>query len=81
MNEEINLAPGEGKIIEENGRPIAAYNDNGQIKKMSAKCPHKSCNVAWHSSQKDWYCPCHGSRFTPTGQVTKGPATEDLRSL
>lgn len=80
MNETI-LEPGEGKIVEENGRLVAAYNDNGVIKKMSPKCPHKGCNVAWHSAAKDWYCPCHGSRFQPGGEVTKGPATDNLRPI
>ncbi len=80
MNE-YKIEPGEGKIVQENGRPLAVYNDQGTIKKMSAICPHKGCGVEWHTGEKDWYCPCHGSRFSPTGKLLKGPATRDLDPL
>lgn len=76
-----NLSPGEGKIFIEEGESIAAYNDNGTIKKMSAVCQHAGCLVGWNQEDKTWDCPCHGSRYKATGEVIKGPAKKRLISL
>lgn len=76
-----NLNPGEGKIVTEEGESIAVYNDNGNIKKMSAVCQHAGCLVGWNQKDKTWDCPCHGSRYKATGEVMKGPAKKRLISL
>jgi Rieske Fe-S protein len=39
-------------------------------------CPHRGCAVALNSD--GFICPCHGARFDNLGQVTKGPAEENL---
>ncbi len=46
---------------------------------ISLVCPHLGCTVEVKSSQ--FTCPCHGSRFNPSGEVTRGPAGNPLQSL
>lgn len=73
------LAPGEGGIVRSDGRKVAVYRDeNGAVHAFSAKCTHLGCHVAWNAGEKTWDCPCHGSRFGPTGEVVNGPADRPL---
>lgn len=44
---------------------------------LSAICTHKKCRLD-AESDRSFYCPCHGSTFDPSGQVTAGPARRDL---
>ncbi|MEM7390981.1 MAG: Rieske (2Fe-2S) protein, partial [Verrucomicrobiota bacterium] len=39
-------------------------------------CTHQLCTTIYRESF--YLCPCHGSRFTHAGKVTRGPATRDL---
>jgi cytochrome b6-f complex iron-sulfur subunit len=45
---------------------------------ISAKCTHLGCTVDWQADEQAFVCPCHGSRFAPSGQVTRGPANDPL---
>ena len=70
---------GEGRIIERKGAKVAAYRDPaGQVTLRSATCTHMGCVVDWNIAERTWDCPCHGSRFTPTGDVISGPAEAPL---
>jgi Rieske Fe-S protein len=45
---------------------------------VDAICTHESCTIT--SAAGDIYvCPCHGSRYTRSGQVVGGPAQASLR--
>lgn len=73
------LAPGEGGIVERAGEKLAAYVDErGELHVMSARCTHMGCTVAWNPGERTFDCPCHGSRFGPTGEVVNGPAARPL---
>jgi nucleotide-binding universal stress UspA family protein/nitrite reductase/ring-hydroxylating ferredoxin subunit len=73
------LGPGDGGIIERAGEKLAAYVDpGGALHVMSAKCTHLGCTVAWNPGPKTFDCPCHGSRYGPTGEVVNGPAARPL---
>lgn len=70
---------GEGRIIERDGKKVAAYKDpSGAVTLRSAMCPHMGCAVSWNTAERTWDCPCHGSRFTPTGDLIAGPAEAPL---
>jgi len=73
------LKPGDGMIIGRRGKKVAAFRDaNGNIHRLSPVCTHLGCLVRWNAAESTWDCPCHGSRFKPTGEVIAGPAEEPL---
>jgi glycine/D-amino acid oxidase-like deaminating enzyme/nitrite reductase/ring-hydroxylating ferredoxin subunit len=81
-NDLSDIAIGEGKIVTVDGDQVAAYRDEtGEIRAVSAVCPHLGCIVAWNSGEKSWDCPCHGSRFSCYGEVLHGPAVKSLEKL
>jgi len=70
---------GQARIIQWNGRKVAAYRDEqGATTIRSATCTHMGCVVAWNDAEHTWDCPCHGSRFRPNGDVISGPAETPL---
>jgi len=73
------LKRGQGKILDLRGQRVAAYRDEqGKTTVRSAVCTHMGCTVDWNEAEKTWDCPCHGSRFKPTGEVLAGPAESPL---
>lgn len=77
-----DLMPGQGQVFKQDGRRIAAcMNQQGELHLVSAVCPHLGCIVAWNEAAQTWDCPCHGSRFTASGEVIGGPAERDLEPV
>jgi glycine/D-amino acid oxidase-like deaminating enzyme/nitrite reductase/ring-hydroxylating ferredoxin subunit len=73
------IAPGHGKIVNLDGQKVAAYRDpRGELTLLSPVCTHLKCIVRWNDADQTWDCPCHGSRFKPTGEVFSGPAEKPL---
>ena len=73
------IGPGEGGIVASGDVKVAVYRDRkGRISTRSAKCTHMGCTVRWNPAETTWDCPCHGSRFAPTGEVVNGPAERPL---
>ena len=76
---QTEIEKGEGGIVSVDGRKVAVYrNDDGAVIALSAKCTHMGCTVGWNAADKTWDCPCHGSRYHPTGEVLNGPAAKAL---
>ncbi len=74
------IAMGQGKVVEVDNEKWAVFKDDkGQVHCQSALCTHMDCVVDWNDAEKSWDCPCHGSRFTATGEVIEGPAFEPLQ--
>jgi cytochrome b6-f complex iron-sulfur subunit len=48
---------------------------------MTAICTHLGCLTQYEKEHNRIFCPCHGSRFSLTGEVTTGPAPRPLPRL
>lgn len=46
---------------------------------LTANCTHDACTVDEYQSGT-YECSCHGSQFSTSGAVVRGPATRALRS-
>lgn len=58
---------------------LALVREQGQLLAIRLVCTHLGCTV--NVAPQGMSCPCHGSEFTSTGAVVKGPATEPLEHL
>ncbi|HEX9063113.1 MAG TPA: FAD-dependent oxidoreductase [Clostridia bacterium] len=77
--EDIDIKPGEGKVINVDGERAGAYRDEkGTLHVVDTTCTHMGCELSWNSAEKSWDCPCHGSRFSYEGEVIEGPALRPL---
>lgn len=51
-----------------------------QYQALSSVCTHQACTVSTFDGSR-LTCPCHGSQFSTSGAVTKGPAATALRAF
>ena len=54
---------------------------DGELKVLSAICPHLGCSVSWQKGQDEFVCPCHGGRFAPDGKHISGPPPRGMDPL
>ncbi len=60
--------------------PIAVYRfDEDHYAASYLECTHQQCEVAPEGDYLQ--CPCHGSEFSNTGKLRKGPAEADLKTF
>jgi cytochrome b6-f complex iron-sulfur subunit len=67
--------PGAARSLE--GSNVFLLSDAEGVYAISAACTHLGCIVS-RDAEGYFECPCHGSRFEPTGEVTAGPAPRGL---
>ena len=58
---------------------LVLHKEGQPLRVLSLKCPHLGCYVTQEGDHLA--CPCHGSRFTLTGELKRGPATASLSEL
>jgi glycine/D-amino acid oxidase-like deaminating enzyme/nitrite reductase/ring-hydroxylating ferredoxin subunit len=78
----VELAPGDSKVVKYEDDTIALHKDeHGNLHALHSECTHMKCTIAWNSAENSWDCPCHGARFSVTGEVLTGPASTDLEMV
>jgi cytochrome b6-f complex iron-sulfur subunit len=60
------------------GRPGFVVRTPAGIHAVSGVCTHLGCVVRWQSSRRQFFCPCHGGRFSAEGNVLGGPPPRAL---
>lgn len=73
-------AVGSAALIQfSNGNLLVDRTAQDTFNALSAICTHQGCLITnYDSGNKQFVCPCHGSKFSSTGQVVQGPAPRDL---
>ena len=75
-----DLPVGTSKVLDVNGAKVAVMRvSENEVVAHSAICTHTGCTVEAKGAELD--CPCHGSRFRPTGEVLAGPAEAPLTRI
>lgn len=69
-----DFPPGTIKYFEDQQTYVFADQDG--IFAMSSLCTHLGCVV--NKEEKQFTCPCHGSRYDLAGKVKQGPAPKNL---
>jgi cytochrome b6-f complex iron-sulfur subunit len=59
--------------------PAVLIHNNSGFSALSLVCSHLGCTV--EIKPDDYACPCHGSRYDLSGNVTHGPASSPLPAL
>lgn len=73
------LDPGYGAIVNYKGKRTGAYRDKqGELHFVNLRCPHLGCELEWNQVAQTWDCPCHGSRFSGTGECVSNPAGKGI---
>lgn len=55
--------------------------DGSSYSALTSVCTHTGCDNNWNFDGSVFTCNCHGSRFTASGDVVRGPATSPLEQF
>ena len=53
----------------------------GLLTPTAPRCPHLGCALKYNPEEHSWDCPCHGSRFSESGEVINNPATDNKKKM
>jgi Rieske Fe-S protein len=60
---------------------MLVVNTGSGFSALTSICTHSGCDRQWSLSSNEFVCACHGSRFTTSGAVVQGPASQPLASF
>ena len=64
-------------VANADGKFWLVHTDEG-VRSLYMVCTHLGCLYNWSESNERFECPCHGSKFTLTGDYIEGPAPRSL---
>ena len=71
-------AVGTAALVNASGRAfLVAHTGENTFVAVTAICTHEQCTVSTFQNQI-YECPCHGSQYSTSGSVLRGPATRSL---
>ncbi len=53
----------------------------GLLTPTHPRCPHLGCALKYNKQEHSWDCPCHGSRFSESGELIDNPSTDDKKNI
>jgi cytochrome b6-f complex iron-sulfur subunit len=62
------------------GSFLVAHTAQDTFTALTAICTHEGCTISGYESST-YTCPCHGSQFSTSGGVLRGPAGRSLQSF
>jgi cytochrome b6-f complex iron-sulfur subunit len=76
----VNIGPGdlEQHNTSNNGVLATDYPQTQGLKALYKICVHLGCLYKWVPTTHRFECPCHGSKYLPTGVRVDGPARRNL---
>lgn len=75
-----DIRRGDAKVVMYGGKRCGVYkSEEGKLYVVSARCPHMGCALSFNKADKTWDCPCHGSRFSYTGELLDCPSQVSLK--
>jgi cytochrome b6-f complex iron-sulfur subunit len=62
------------------GSFLVAHTGQDAFTALTAICTHEGCTITGYESST-YTCPCHGSQYSTSGGVVRGPAARSLQSF
>jgi len=59
---------------------VIIYKTENELTAFSSRCTHLGCTIN-QTDGVNLVCGCHGSKFSPKGEVMQGPAQKNLIAL
>lgn len=79
LNAALTMVDGSLTINAPNDKILVMRTSATMVQAVSDICTHAGCGVIYDGVGKVLNCPCHGSRFSLTGMVLRGPAPSPLK--
>jgi cytochrome b6-f complex iron-sulfur subunit len=77
LGSEVDYPPGSRTLLMH--IPAVLIHSNEGYLAFSLVCTHLGCTV--EHKDKEYECPCHGSKYDEKGYVTRGPSNTPLKRL
>src|SRR5262245_8310068 len=74
----LSTVGGAALIQSNSGAFLVAHVGQDTFNAITAVCTHEQCTVN-EFGNSTFQCPCHGSQFSTSGSVVRGPASQPLR--